>query len=129
MNLAEYSVYWENAYMATHFYKRLEEHLSLVGLTFQRLHYMAEIQTSQFSFWRHGKRRPSDSELKKLASVDQLGLTLERLRAWRAVDEYGIEALEAFIQELIDIAPERGLLLKVKAEALIKERRRDAKQA
>ncbi len=88
----------------SYFYTRLEEHLKSLGLTFQRLHYMAEIQNSQFSFWRHGKRSPSESEIQKIANVKELGLRLEVLQAWAIIDKYGEEA----VKEAIELVKERN---------------------
>lgn len=68
-------------------------------LTFYRLHFLAGIGTSQFSLWKSGTRRPSDGDLQKLAAVPQLGLSLNRLKGWRAIDEYGPEAILSAIED------------------------------
>ena len=70
------------------FYKRLKEHLEQLTppMSFNQLHFLAEIGTSQFSNWKMGRRLPSDAELQKIASVERLGLTYSILYAWRLID-------------------------------------------
>lgn len=59
-----------------------------------------------------GQRRPSDANLDALASVPELGLTRERLEAWRAADDIGKRHLWLLISEgkdlLIEVAAELG---------------------
>jgi hypothetical protein len=81
------------------FYTRLESHLIERGLTFYKLHYLAQIPSGQFSMWKKGARRPSDAEINRIAEVKDLGLSLVDLRAWRMIDEFSLEQLEAAVTE------------------------------
>jgi hypothetical protein len=64
----------------------------------------ADIPSGHPSLWKkprdeHG-RRPSDTELEKIADIKELGLGLKTLKAWRAADEYGLDVLQEAIQIL-----------------------------
>lgn len=78
------------------FYEKLEAVLQSLDppMTFNKLHFLAQMSTAHFSLWKSGKRSPSDSELEKLSKVEALGLSLDTLRGWRAADEYSPEALQ-----------------------------------
>jgi hypothetical protein len=49
--------------------------------------------------WKHGKRKPSEAELERIAAVEELGLSLIDLKAWRMIDEFSLEQLEAAVTE------------------------------
>jgi hypothetical protein len=53
-----------------------------------------------------GKKPATDDFIKKLASIDELGLTYPELLAWKLTDEYG----EDILKEAIEIVKaKRGL--------------------
>lgn len=102
LNLNNLSQSRQNSVMS-YFYERLESVIKEKGLTFYKLQFPSGIPSAQFSLWKKGARTPSDAEVAKLAAVPELGLSLERLKSWRALDEYSPEALTLALQE---IAPE-----------------------
>lgn len=93
----------------SYFYDRLLAHIESLTprLTLGRLHYLSEIPTGHFSQWKSGKRKPSDNELRKLAAVDELGLSLSILQAWKTIDEYGVETIFSGIRTLCEQDPKR----------------------
>jgi len=92
------------------FYDQIKKHLDSLERTFYQLHYAAEIQSGAFSQWKKDRaepraRRPSDAELQRLASVPWLGIPMETLKAWRAIDEYGDAAIIKAYQTLTQNMP------------------------
>lgn len=94
------------------FYDRLRQHLESLEpkRSFNQLQFPAGIQSGTFSAWKKSKddpyyRRPSDTDLQKLAAVDWLNLTIEQLQAWRAMDEYGSDVITLAFDELVQSAP------------------------
>jgi hypothetical protein len=98
-----------------YFYEKLSEHLKGLNppMTFNQLHFKAGIPSGHFSLWKKpknekGSRLPTDPELERIADVPELGLTLETLRGWRALDEYSKEeifaALDSLPEEELEIA-------------------------
>lgn len=79
-----------------YFHERLRQHMADLDppIKYHDLQFMAGIPSGTFSAWKKSpeekySRTPTDTELEKLASVKELGLDLEVLRSWRAIDEYG----------------------------------------
>lgn len=105
----------ENTQMSK-FHSTLEAHLQTLSppLKFYNLQFMCGLPSGLFSNWKSGKRRPSDNDLKKIAAVKELGLTLEELKAWRALDKDGEKVIEVQAKEWIRQNPEE-------AEELLKE--------
>jgi len=85
----------------SYFSMRLKAHLasSEVDLSVYRLaHLMGVHKDHLYKFTVSGKR-PTDEILEKMASVPEAKLTLDKLRSWRAVDDYGIEALKLAVED------------------------------
>ncbi len=53
----------------------------------------------------NGKLRPSDRALIAFASVEWLGVDLQTLMAWRAIDEEGQDTILKACQELVSMDP------------------------
>lgn len=88
-----------------YFYEHLKQHLESLEpkRTFNQLQFPSGIQSGTFSAWKKPKedplsRRPSDTDLEKLAQVEWLGLELDTLRAWKAIEEYGEEVFRKGIE-------------------------------
>ena len=77
----------------TYFGEQLTDQLLKTGLTKYRLAKLSGVPESSVINITNSKRRPSDDILEKFAGVEKLSLTLDDLRAWRALDDYGPEAL------------------------------------
>lgn len=89
-----------------YFYEQLSRRLKETGLSFYKLQFAAEIGSSQFTFWKTGKRRPSDTDLEKLASVEELGLTYAELGAWRMIDQNSPESIRELVRIVREASPE-----------------------
>lgn len=89
-----------------YFYSRLKQIISEKGISFHRLQFLSQVPAPLFSQWKSGKRLPSDNDLEKLARVEELDLSLDRLRAWRALDKEGRGPIEEAVRELGGFAPE-----------------------
>lgn len=70
-----------------YFYEQLENAANKAGLTFYRIQFLSGIPSGEFSSWKIGRRAPSDKSLEKLSSVDELGVTLSELKAWKVLDQ------------------------------------------
>lgn len=57
------------------------------------------IHRTSISNIEHGRRPASEDVIKKLASMPEMDITYEELKAWQAIDQYGPEILaRAFIE-------------------------------
>ena len=85
----------ENSCVVT-FYENLESHLKTLDppMSFYKLQFLSGIPSGTFSQWKKGKRSPSDTDLTKLEAVKELGLSLNKLRAWKLLDEFDPETIE-----------------------------------
>lgn len=88
-------------------YEKLKSRMDTIGLSFNKLSFKTEIIAGHFSAWKTGARRPSDTEIEKVASVPELGILKEELEAWRIIEIYGIEALKAAIAQVREEDPGR----------------------
>lgn len=84
----------------SYFTDRFEAHLASVNMSEYKVAQALGIHQSQISNWK--RRRISDEAIRKIASVDSLNLTEDRMIAWRMVDDYGPEQLKKVIQWLQD---------------------------
>lgn len=75
------------------FYERLKIHLDNIDMSFYRLHYLAEIPSGHFSLWKKGRRKPSRTDIEKIAGVAEVGLSLNTLLAWKALEDYGFDVI------------------------------------
>lgn len=88
-------------------YKKLKSRMDNIGLSFNKLSFKTEIIAGHFSAWKTGARRPSDTEIEKLASVPELCILKEELEAWRIIEIYGVEALKAAIAQVKEEDPQK----------------------
>ncbi len=90
----------------SYFSDNLSKRLENLGMTKYRLHKLMGLSESIVINVTNGARKPSEEFIKKLASVDELGLTYPELLAWKLTDEYG----EDILKEAIEIVKaKRGL--------------------
>jgi hypothetical protein len=75
----------------SYFYEQLKQYVEGMGISLYKLHYIVEIPATQFSLWKHNKRRPSDTEIDKLARG--LQFDHDKLMSWRLIDEYSEQAI------------------------------------
>jgi hypothetical protein len=58
----------------------------------------ADIPSGHFSLWKRseeeGGRFPTWTEIEKIATLPELELPLDQLKAWKAIDEYGKEIIQ-----------------------------------
>jgi transcriptional regulator with XRE-family HTH domain len=57
------------------------------------------LSRSNISSMEAGRYIPSDEVLQDIASIPELKLPFVRLRAWKALDDYTLEELEAALME------------------------------
>jgi hypothetical protein len=73
------------------------------GLKKQRILLEAGIDPAQFRAYKRANRVLSDDMLQRLGSSAHVHIPLERLRAWKAIDEFGatvlLEALNVLKEE------------------------------
>ncbi len=100
------------------FHSRLERALKEKGQSFYKLQFPSAISSGTFSSWKDQSRRPSDADLEKLASVSWLGISLDTLRLWRAIDEYPELITHEGLLDLLESLPEPEKALAVLKEAL-----------
>lgn len=84
----------QNASMTT-FGQHLEKHLEQLGLSGYRFALDGGIDPALMHKIITGKRRASDEFIQKIAAIKQLSLNVETLRAWRLMDEYEPNVIEA----------------------------------
>jgi transcriptional regulator with XRE-family HTH domain len=72
----------------SHFYTLFDACLKAKKLTTYRLAKLSPVSPVTLHSIKTGKYGPSDVILSDLAAVPELGLSLETLRAWRALDQY-----------------------------------------
>lgn len=101
------------------FYDRLKQHLESLDpkRNYNQLQFPAGIQSGVFSTWKKPKghpaaRRPSDTDIEKLASVEWLGLSQEQLKAWRRLDDMSNDDLITLIKEAYPDDKERKRFIK-----------------
>lgn len=58
----------------------------------------------------HGRRTASDDVLQKIATIPEMGITIEQLKAWQVIDQFGLEVLAQAFKELADHNPEMAAL-------------------
>lgn len=67
-----------------------------------RIGRLADIPSGHFSLWKRpkdeGGRFPTDTEIKKIASISELAVKEEDLWAWKMLDEYTPEKLRAALE-------------------------------
>ncbi len=90
-----------------YFYEKLKGRLLEKGLSFNRLSELSGIARNRFPEWSRSLRVPSDAEIEKLASVEELGLCLEELQAWKIINKYGEDALKKAIEVIKQRNPEK----------------------
>ncbi len=88
-------------------YEKLKTQLDKVGFSLNKLCLASGLNRGHLLHWKTGARRPSDSEIDKIASVPELGIIREQLEAWRAIEIYGMENLIAYYDELKRLNPEK----------------------
>ncbi len=71
----------------SHFFTLLKQHGAGLGLSVPQMAIAVGMQSGRLYQWGNGKRKPSDNELERIAEAQELGLTLDTLKAWRALDE------------------------------------------
>jgi transcriptional regulator with XRE-family HTH domain len=81
----------------------LREHRETRGLSQYRLALDARMPQSNLSALERGDRRPSDKNLLDLSAAEGLGLSLEKLQAWRALDEIGEEGIALVKTQALDV--------------------------
>lgn len=69
-----------------HFGKNLSNALQNAGMTQYRLAKVSGVSEQAISGIVIGKKRPTDDILEKFSRVEQLGLDIQTLRAWRLLD-------------------------------------------
>lgn len=89
-----------------YFHERLRRHMAELSppLKYHDLQFLAGIPSGIFSAWKKPVghkyyRAPSDEDLQKIAAVERLGLTLNRLKGWRAIDLEGPEAVLGAVRD------------------------------
>jgi SOS-response transcriptional repressor LexA len=82
--------------MGPEFHRLLQSHLERLvpPKKFYDIHKSTDIPTSEFSRWKSGRQGPSDTILRKIASIGWLDLSFEELLALRLKAKYGTESLE-----------------------------------
>ena len=85
---------------------QLTEHLGRIGMTKYRLAKESGVPESTTINIANSKRRPTDDNLEKFASVPGFDVPLVDLKAWRAIDDYGSEALLKAVEIAKDTSPE-----------------------
>lgn len=81
------------------FAQKFTELLEKKGVTLYRLDEDTPLRSSNMSKVARGIKRPTDDILKILASYEPLGIGIDTLKGWRALDEYGIDAVKAAYEE------------------------------
>lgn len=84
----------------THLSDKLMDRLAQLGMSRYELAKRMGLTPSAVLHISSGRRRPTDELLRKIAEVEVLELTYVQLLAWRALDDYGPEALALAFQEL-----------------------------
>lgn len=73
------------------------------GLKKHRILLEAGIDPAQFRAYRRANRILSDDMLERLGNSEHVHISIERLKAWKAIDEFGpsvlIEALKVLREE------------------------------
>jgi SOS-response transcriptional repressor LexA len=84
------------------FYERLKAYMEGLKppLTYYRLNQLVDIPSSHFSQWKKGDRSPSPLDLEKLSRVQDLGLSIETLKGWRALDQFGEKAIFEALKDI-----------------------------
>lgn len=81
------------------FSARLSEWMKEKGLNSGSLASLAGVNRQVLFRMIKGDRRPTDEVLEKLSQVPELGLPLEKLKAWRLLDEYPFDVILRSLHE------------------------------
>jgi len=90
----------------SYFGERLKRHLETRGVTPHKAALTSGVLAPDLYNAMAGRRHPSEAMLEKLASVSDLGLDIEAIRAWAAVDKIGADnfkAIRKHCPELCDL--------------------------
>jgi len=74
------------------------------GLKKHRILLEAGIDPAQYRAYKRANRALSDDMLDRLGKSEQVHLSIERLKAWKAIDEFG----PAVLQEALTVLEEEG---------------------
>lgn len=89
------------------FGQKLENQMKQAGLSKNKLGKLSGVPRQNIIEFCNGKRTPTNDVLKKLASVKELGVSLEQLLAWKLLDEYDVKIVLHAFDELFPEALDR----------------------
>ena len=90
------------------FGKRLHQRRTEVRISGWYIEKLTGYSRHSISNIEKGRLRPSDEAIEKLASVPELGVDIQTLKSWRAIDDYGPEAISEAVAAL-ELTPEEKL--------------------
>jgi len=70
------------------------------GLKKHRVLLEAGIDPAQYRAYKRANRVLSDDMLERLGKSEHVHISMERLKAWKAIDEFGSEVLQEALQVL-----------------------------
>lgn len=70
------------------------------GLKKHRVLLEAGIDPAQYRAYKRASRSLSDDMLERLGNSEQVHVSVERLKAWKAIDEFGPKVLQEAIEVL-----------------------------
>lgn len=69
------------------------------GISQYKIAKCLNVPTSNICNLEKGRRSVGDRFLERIASIEELGITLKQLRAWKLLDEYSREEISIALQE------------------------------